>query len=221
MWISTFNNSGQGYVSGNSVKHLYRWSQPPLYICCGRQDLLDTAQLDAGFSRASQHVRERQTATGGWKNPHWRIHAPWSGGGRTEVGGGHGPWMTHFLTFRCRNPSVTFFGPALGGGPWWSFGRFSGELKNIELLYILNLWPNISGFEMRIFWELSRRDTSWHLEWNCFLWRMPPLLYRRNIWRYCILWSLKQQSGYCTLARRPTVAASIGFSNPVRRKFIE
>ena len=108
MWISTFNNSGQGYVSGNSVKHLYRWSQPPLYICCGRQDLLDTAQLD---------VRERQTATGGWKNPHWRIHAPWSVVEVTEVGGGHGPWMTHFVTFRCRNPSVTFLGPALGGGP--------------------------------------------------------------------------------------------------------
>ena len=219
MWISTFNNSGQGYVSGNSVKHLYRWSQPPLYICCGLQDLLDTAQLDVGFSRALQHVRERQTATGGWKNPHRRIHAPWSGGGRLlRLEGEMDPGWPTSWHFVAEIQASRFWGRRWGG---WSFGRFSGELKNIELLYILNLWPNISGFEMRIFWELSRRDTSWHLEWNCFLWRMPPLLYRRNIWRYCILWSLKQQSGYCTLARRPTVAASIGFSNPVRRKFIE
>ena len=30
------------------------------------------------------------------------------------------------------------FWAGVGG---WSFGSFSGELKNIELLYIPNLWP--------------------------------------------------------------------------------
>lgn len=148
MWISTFNNSGQGYVSGNSVKHLYRWSQPPLYICCGLQDLLDTAQLDAGFSRASQHVRERQTATGGWKNPHRRIHAPWSGGGRLlRLEGEMDPgWPTswHFVAeiqasrFLGRRWGVVHGGPsAVFRGNWrilsccisWIYGLTSQVLK--------------------------------------------------------------------------------------------
>lgn len=186
MWISTFNNSGQGYVSGNSVKPLYRLLRPARPF--GHSWMLDFQGPCSMLESGRLPLEVGRIHTGEFMRLGLEVVEV------TEVGGGHGPWMTHFFTC-CRNPSVTFFGPALGG---WSFGSFSGELKNTELLYIPNLWPwNLSGFEMRIFWELSRCDTSWHLEWNCFLWRMPPLLYRRNIWRYCILWSLKQQSGYC------------------------